>query len=71
HASQPEGRRKQHGIDEYLESINTWSAEAGKLAGLEFAEGFRQHLGHAYPRDNLLASLLEGRCRQPETGGQG
>ena len=50
--------------------MNTWAAEAGKLAGLEFAEGFRQHLGHAYPRDNLLASLLDGRCRQPETGGQ-
>ena len=71
HESQREWLRKQHGIDEYLESMNTWSAEAGKLAGLEFAEGFRQHLGHAYPRDNLLASLLEGRCHQPETGGQG
>ena len=70
HDSQREWLRKQHGIDEYLESMTNWSAEAGQLAGLEFAEGFRQHLGHAYPHDNLLASLLEGRCHQPETGDQ-
>jgi hypothetical protein len=25
---------------------------------VEFAEGFRQHLGHSYPQDNLLQELL-------------
>jgi hypothetical protein len=27
-------------------------------AGVAFAEGFRQHLGHSYPQDNLLGHLL-------------
>ncbi len=70
HESQREWLRKQHGIDEYLESMKTWAAENGKPAGFGFAEGFRQHLGHAYPHDNLLASLLEGRCHDLEPGGQ-
>lgn len=28
---------------------------SGKLAGVEYAEGFTQHRGHAYPADNILA----------------
>jgi LmbE family N-acetylglucosaminyl deacetylase len=58
HASQREWLRAQHGIDEYLESMRKWSRERGALLGLQYAEGFRQHLGHPYPRDDLLAAVL-------------
>lgn len=58
HASQREWLLRHHGIDEYLESMRTWSRARGELAGVEFAEGFRPHLGHAYPHSNLLAELL-------------
>jgi hypothetical protein len=33
-------------------------AHRGKGCGVAFAEGFRQHLGHSYPQDNLLGELL-------------
>ena len=34
------------------------AAAASFAAGVAFAEGFRQHLGHSYPHDNLVAELL-------------
>ncbi|MEK6237737.1 MAG: PIG-L family deacetylase [Planctomycetales bacterium] len=58
HDSQREWLRAQHGVDEYLESQRRWSALRGKEAGVEFAEAFRQHRGHPYPRDNALAAIL-------------
>jgi LmbE family N-acetylglucosaminyl deacetylase len=58
HASQRDWLLKQHGIDEYLESMEEWSKLRGGEVGVAFAEGFRQYLGHAYPRDNLLLELL-------------
>jgi LmbE family N-acetylglucosaminyl deacetylase len=61
HASQREWLRNHHGIDEYLESTKRWSATRGALAGFEYAEGFRQHVGHGYPQDDLLADVFEGR----------
>jgi LmbE family N-acetylglucosaminyl deacetylase len=58
HASQREWLRKQHGMDHYLDAMRQWSARRGAEAGISYAEGFRQHLGHAYPQDNRLAQLL-------------
>ena len=64
---QPAGRewlRRQHGIDEYIESMRAWCRIRGREAAaaanrpIEYAEAFRQHLGHAYPRTNLLADVL-------------
>jgi hypothetical protein len=34
------------------------SAHRGKACGTAFAEGYRQHLGHSYPQDNLLGAVL-------------
>ncbi|MGH9521270.1 MAG: hypothetical protein ACRD3E_01920, partial [Terriglobales bacterium] len=51
----------QHGMDEYVEQMRTWGARRGREAGVAYAECFRQHLGHAYPRNNVLAELLGGR----------
>ena len=62
HASQREWLRKHHGMDEYLESARRWTRERGRLAGCDAAEGFRQHRGHAYPQDDLLALTLGDRA---------
>lgn len=64
HASQREWLRRHHGMDEYLEACRRWSAERGRRIGAGYAEGFRQHLGHAYPRDNVLAQVLGERVRE-------
>lgn len=69
HRSQREWLRAQHGMDEYLETMRAWGArrgrEAREIAGeqsrIAYAEAFRQHLGHAYPHDNVLATLLPAR----------
>jgi LmbE family N-acetylglucosaminyl deacetylase len=58
HASQRNWLLKQHGMDEYIETMRAWSATRGRTCGVPFAEGFRQHLGHSYPQDNLLGQLL-------------
>jgi LmbE family N-acetylglucosaminyl deacetylase len=58
HASQREWLLKHHGMDHYVGSMRDWSARRGAEAAVAFAEGFRQHLGHSYPQDNLLAALL-------------
>lgn len=58
HASQREWLRAHHGMDEYLESVRRHDAGRGKAIGVEYAEGFVQHRGHAYPANDLLAELL-------------
>jgi N-acetylglucosamine malate deacetylase 1 len=59
HESQRAWLRKHHGVDNLVESMKTWSASQGQLASVAYAEGFRQHLGHSYPQDNILARLLK------------
>jgi LmbE family N-acetylglucosaminyl deacetylase len=58
HASQRDWLMKHHGMDQYIQSMRDWSAQRGREAGVRYAEGFRQHLGHSYPQDNLLGQLL-------------
>ncbi len=58
HASQREWLRAHHGVDQYIISMKQLSAQRGQQIGVKYAEGLRQHLGHAYPRDNLLGQLL-------------
>ncbi len=62
HASQREWLRSHHGMDDYLENARRWSEARGALAGRAYAEGFRQHRGHAYPQDDLLALTLSGQA---------
>jgi LmbE family N-acetylglucosaminyl deacetylase len=57
HASQREWLRAHHGMDEYIEAMKRHGAMRGREIGVEYAEAFVQHLGHAYPHDNLLDSL--------------
>lgn len=65
HASQRDWLSQHHGMDHYVESMRAWSAHRGKEAGVAFAEGFRQHLGHSYPQDDLLGALLGARRAVP------
>lgn len=60
HASQREWLLKHHGMDQYVLAMKEWGAKRGRRLGTAYAEGFRQHLGHSYPQENLLASLLPG-----------
>ena len=58
HASQREWLQKHHGMDQYLEAMKQQGEMTGKRIGAAFGEGFRQHLGHAYPQHNLLLETL-------------
>ena len=58
HKSQREWLRKHHGMDDYLMTMERWTREKGQRAGVEFAEGFRQYVGHPYPETPLLQELL-------------
>lgn len=58
HSSQRQWLLKHHGIDDYIESMKTWTRENGARAGVEYAEGFRRYQGHPYPQSPLLEELL-------------
>lgn len=58
HESQRAWLRRQHGMDEYLDSSERWSARRGAKIGSRHGEGFTQHRGHPYPHDNILLELL-------------
>jgi LmbE family N-acetylglucosaminyl deacetylase len=58
HASQRDWIRKQHGLDEYIDKMFEMGQQRGQILGVRYAEGFRQHRGHGYPQDNLLAAEL-------------
>src|ERR1019366_5388164 len=55
----------QHGIDDYLLTMERWTREAGRRAGVVFAEGFRRYQGHPYPPAPLLEHLLGHATRPP------
>lgn len=59
HKSQREWLQHISGVDEFVLMMKAYSAQKGEEAGVQFAEGFRQHLGFSYPQDNLLAAELE------------
>jgi len=58
HASQRAWLRRQHGIDDYLDNMESWTRSRGIGAGLDYAEGFRRYPGHPYPQTPLLEELL-------------
>lgn len=65
HATQREWLRQQHGEDEYLHWMRrlgaTRAGEFGKRT-VTHAEGFVQHLGHGFPKTDLLTPAL-GKAR--------
>lgn len=58
HESQRSWLKAQHGMDQYILTMRRWSSERGKEVNVEFAEGFIQHKGHPFPRDNILEKIL-------------
>jgi LmbE family N-acetylglucosaminyl deacetylase len=58
HRSQHEWLRAQHGIDEYLTQMTEWAASYGRECDAAYAEGYRQHLGHGYPKAPVLQETL-------------
>lgn len=58
HASQRDWLLHHHGADAYTNALLTNAAKRGNEVGFAYAEGFRQHLGHAYPQENLLKEIL-------------
>lgn len=61
HASQRSWLRAQHGEDEYLESMKRWGADRARdfrKKTVRYAEGFNPHLGHGFPKDDLLTGSL-------------
>ncbi len=47
-----------HQDSEYIIAMKRFSAKRGKEINSSYAEGFRQHLGHGYPPDNILKEIL-------------
>ncbi|MEK7752678.1 MAG: PIG-L family deacetylase [Acidobacteriota bacterium] len=58
HASQRNWLIKQHGMDDYMQTMKSWTQARAALAGLRYGEGFRQYRGHPYPQSPLLQELL-------------
>ncbi len=58
HASQREWLQRQHGIDDYMQTMEDWTRQRGQVAGIDLGEGFRRYPGHPYPQTPLLEQLL-------------
>ena len=58
HRSQREWLLRHHGMDDYMISMENWTRERGRLAGVTYAEGFRLYKGHPYPQSPRLEELL-------------
>ena len=60
HASQRDWLLHQHGVDEYVRLMKAAGQDRGELVRCALGEGFRQHVGHAYPKNDLLSETLNG-----------
>jgi len=58
HASQRNWLMKQHGMDDYLRTMEEWTHYRGQCQGVKYAEGFRQYKHHPYPTSPLLQELV-------------
>jgi N-acetylglucosamine malate deacetylase 1 len=61
HDSQRAWLREQHGEDEYLRWMRRVGADRARdfrNRRVKYAEGFRPHLGHGFPRDDYLTASL-------------
>ena len=58
HESQRVWLQEHHGMDNYLDEMEKWTEARGRLAGVRYAEGFRQYRIHPYPSTPRLQELL-------------
>jgi LmbE family N-acetylglucosaminyl deacetylase len=57
HESQRNWLLTHHKVDEYILAMKRFAKQRGFETGTDYAEGFRQHLGHGFPQDNILRDL--------------
>jgi LmbE family N-acetylglucosaminyl deacetylase len=60
HSSQREWLRSHHGMDEYIDAMKRHGVHRGQELGVQYAEAFIQHRGHAFPQSDILQELLGG-----------
>jgi LmbE family N-acetylglucosaminyl deacetylase len=58
HASQVRWVDKQHGVSNFSQTMERFSAKVARPFGVAFAEGFRQYTGTPYPRTERLQELV-------------
>jgi LmbE family N-acetylglucosaminyl deacetylase len=58
HESQRSWLAEHHGMDEYILFMKRSACQRGKDIDTKYAEGFRQHLGHSFPKKNILKEIL-------------
>ena len=66
HKSQRSWLMAHHRIDEYILSMKRHAENRGREINFMYAEGFRQHLGHSFPQDNILKEQLGKLCSVKE-----
>ena len=64
HESQHRWVAKQHGISDFLRSMEAWGERRGRDFGCVHAEGFRQYRHQPYPRSPVLQELLGEAVRE-------
>ncbi|HUO11736.1 MAG TPA: hypothetical protein VMU37_03180, partial [Caulobacteraceae bacterium] len=64
HKSQVAWVAKQHGIDDFTQSMVAWGARRGRDCGVTYAEGFRHYRHEPYPRTPLLQELVGAAHRE-------
>lgn len=60
HESQRLWLQQQHSMDDYIVTMERWTAVCGSRAGITHGEGFRLYRGHPYPQTPLLQDALAG-----------
>jgi hypothetical protein len=60
HESQLAWLSSHHGVDEAVGTMRALATMRGETVGVRYGEGFRQHLGHAFPQDEILKDALQG-----------
>ncbi len=58
HESQQNWLLRHHKVNEYILAMKRFAKIRGEEIGTKYAEGFRQHLGHGYPQDNILKDII-------------
>jgi len=69
HKSQRDWLMQQHHMDKYIDTMRITARRYGEVSGFDFAEGYTQHLGNAYPQDNILKKVLADLVRERDDDG--
>ena len=58
HRSQVGWVARQHGVPDFVQSMEAWAERRGRDFGVAYAEGFRRYRHHPYPSTPALEALL-------------